>query len=203
MPRRFVALLGAALLLSGCEFPVWLVFEPPPITPPAQVSTPAFTPTYQAAATLTPLPPTALPCAYVWGYKDLQDETAHFQDQLVKAGLGRVEAALTAYGETCLDSITNQVIEFTPLQTDFHLAIPVRDARDKDEVGALIRRVLDEINNVSAADAPGTQPGLIELVFGDGREEFRLSFTLDQAMLELTTGQDGAALYELLTASQR
>lgn len=195
---RLGALLGMGLVLAGCSFPTWLVYEAPDITPPGLAATREFTPTVAPVETSTPVPPTSLPCAYVWGYKDLGDETARLQDRLVEAGLGRVEAVQSAYGETCLDSLNNTVIEFHATQNDFHFAVPVGELGDREALGKVTRQILDIVAKTAEDDPHLTPPGLVELVYGDGKEELRIRFLFSSENNERLRGLDGTALFEAM-----
>lgn len=187
--------------LSGCVFSTDLLFEPPPVTPVALRGTPEPTATSAVLPSLTPLPPTAIPCAYAWANKDLPDETAEVQEALKKAGLGNVEAALSAYGENCLDTASGTITGFTAMQTDFFFSIPVDDLNNRAEMGNWAARILEVLVLFPPGKVPGPQSGYLGLVFSNGRDENRLWVKLDFGLSALEKGLRGEALYDALKST--
>jgi hypothetical protein len=201
MRRGFLALF-LLLVLSGCEFPTSLFFEPPPVDGPvAAVSdTPAPPPT--PVLTDTPVPPTDIPCTYAWANNSLPDETALVQEALKKAGLGTLDASLSAYGENCIDTLHNKVVRFSVLQTDFYINIPVADTRDKVALGNLAAKALGVVAQFPPGKVPGPNLGQCTLNFQDLSGQVVLVFGLSQAQGLLDSKLSGETLYNALAAHE-
>jgi hypothetical protein len=195
----FACVLGGA---SGCAFATDLLFEPPPVTPAALLGTPKVTSTSAPRSSDTPIPPTIVPCAYVWANKDLPDESAFVQEELKKAGLGDVEAALSAYGENCLDTATDTIIGFTAKQTDFFFSIPADDLNNRAELGNWAAKILRVVALFPPGKVPGVNSGYVALVYSNGREETRLWFPVSQGARALENGLDGEAMFDGLSANR-
>lgn len=192
--------LAATLSLGGCSFPTFLFFEPPQIDTPAPAGTPATsTDTIPPTPTNTPIPPTEIPCAFAWANNPLPDETAVLQEALKTAGLGTVEAVLTAYGENCIDTQHNKVLRFSALQTDFFFTIPVADLRDKVSLGNWALKVLRVAQTFPPGKVPGPNLGQCTLTFQDQTGQAHLNFSLDTARKLLETGVSGEVLYTALS----
>jgi hypothetical protein len=201
--RHYLNLLflfgGAIWTLSGCTVATDLFFEPPPVTPEALLSTRPATETSVPVPSDTPLPPTPFPCAYAWANKDLPDDTAVLQEALKKANLGVVEAALSAYGENCVDTSTDTIVRFSAIQTDFFFSIPVKDINNRREKGDWAEKILRVVAQFPPGKVPGTNPGYIALVYSDGKNETRLWFQVEAGMRALDIGLSGDALYDALS----
>ena len=126
------------------------------MTPAALLGTPKVTSTSAPRSSDTPIPPTIVPCAYVWANKDLPDESAFVQEELKKAGLGDVEAALSAYGENCLDTATDTIVGFTAMQTDFFFSIPTDDLNNRAELGNRAAKILRVVALFRPERCPGS-----------------------------------------------
>lgn len=197
--RAALALLCLTWTTTGCVFSTDLLFEPPPVTPPALISPQPPTPTSIPRPSDTPVPPTPMQCAYAWANKDLPDETAFVQDALKKAGQGDVEAALSAYGENCLNTATDSIIGFTAMQTDFFFSIPVDDLNNRLVMGQRAAQILRVVAQFPPGKVPGVNTGYVALVYGDGRDEKRLWFKVEMGLGALDNGVDGEALFDLLS----
>jgi len=196
--KALFALLTLVWLLSGCAFPTELFFEPPPVGQPGE-ATPRFpTPTFTVLSSITPPPPTQLPCAYVWATKDLPDETALVQEALQKAGLGLVEVTLNAYGENCVDTQNKKVVSFATLQTDFYFNVPVNDLNDLNELGNWTAQILEVVRQFPPGKIPGSNPGQCGLTFQTIESETVLRFPSEVGLRALDAGLSGAALYTTL-----
>jgi hypothetical protein len=185
--------------MSGCSFSSDLFFEPPPVTPVSLQATPKVTSTAIPLPSDTPLPPTIVPCAFVWANKDLPDETAIVQEALKTAGLGDVEAALSAYGENCLDTFSDTIVRFAAKQTDFFFSIPVNDLTNRAEMGDLAAKILRVAAQFPPGTVPGTNPGYVALVYSNGRDEVRLWFLVEDGMRALKNSTNGEALFDSLS----
>lgn len=194
----FMAVCGIIWLAASCSLPSNLFFEPPPVTPPALAGTPEIRPTLTRAPTETPVPPTPFPCAYAWANKDLPDETAVVQEALKKAGLGNIEAALSAYGENCLDTVNDTIVSFSAMQTDFFFSIPVKDLNDRAEMGGMAEKVLRVVEQFPPGKVPGPNPGYVALVYSDGKDEVRLWFQIKTGLSFLGDDLRGEALFDAL-----
>jgi hypothetical protein len=196
-----VSLICIAWGANGCAFSSDLLFEPPPVTPPALQGTPKVTSTSAPLPSEPYIPPTTVPCAYAWTNKDLPDESAFVQEALKKAGLGDVEAALSAYGENCLDTTTDTIISFTAMQTDFFFSIPVDDINNRAELGNLAEKILRVVAQFPPGKVPGVNTGYVGLVYSTGREEKRLWFQVAQGMRALESGLIGEAMFDGLSTN--
>ena len=81
-----------------------------------------------ATATFTPIPAPVSQCAYSWARRDLPDVTALAQAALDTAHITDTTIRAEAYGEECIDQITNIPQRFGAMTTDFYLTISAVDA---------------------------------------------------------------------------
>ncbi|GAP05834.1 hypothetical protein ATHL_00675 [Anaerolinea thermolimosa] len=197
-----VGLIGLAAVLTGCRFPVELFFAPDS-PPPSQINT-APLPSLQGGsqpveneATLTP---TSLPCAYAWAEQSLPDLTAEVQRALDVAGLNRVEALAVAYGENCVDTLNNQVVSFSVMETDFYFTVVVEDTGNREALGNLIYQLLLITEQFPPGKAPGPNPGLLTVLFQDEKQNVQVRAKLVDALAAKTRGLRGSALLEALQA---
>ncbi len=198
---RILVCLFIPLLFAGCSFPTELFFEPPPVDNTARTNQPP-TPTFTVLPTTSPIPPTSVPCAYAYANNPLPDETAMVQDALKKAGLNSVEITVMAYGENCVDTIKNQVIRFSVMQTDFYFTIPVKDATSAAEMGTWAAKVLPVLKDFPPGKVPGPNLGYVQLNYQDGKDSKTLWVKIDLAQRALGNGLSGEPLFNALNYSQ-
>lgn len=191
--------LSCLILLASCQFPTEYFFAPN-VPPPKQLgktpvpsSTPVPSPT--SVPTFTPTP---IPCAFAWVNQPLEEETARLQDVLVKSGWSTVEGLLMAYGENCLDVSTNQVVRFTPLQTDFYFTVPVASIENQDELGFWVERLLQVAEQLPQNELPGMTRGYMSILFDNGQNQVRLWFPIEEGIKALENGLRGNALFQRL-----
>ena len=197
--KRLVTCMILLLFLSGCSFPTQLFFDPPPVGQPGDVLVITPDPTATPEPTDPPVTPTAKPCAYAWANKELPDETAVFQEALKKAGLGLVEVTLSAYGENCLDTQTDQVVSFGIMQTDFYFNIPVSNLNDKTEKGNWAAKVLAVVKDFPPGKVPGPNRGVCGMTFQTLADSTMLRFQVATGLRALEAGLSGEELFSLLS----
>lgn len=200
-----VWLIGLAAVLSGCRFPVELFFapdSPPPsqINPAPLPSVPGGSQPPENVATPTPSP---FPCAYAWAEQSLPDLTAEVQKALDAAGLNRVEALAVAYGENCVDTLNNQVVSFSVMETDFYFTAVVEDVSNREALGNLAYQLLLVVERFPPGNAPGPNPGLFTVLFQDEKQNVQVRVKLVDAQAAKTRGLRGSALLDALQSTHQ
>lgn len=203
--RYGVWLIGLAVALTGCRFPVELFFAPDS-PPPSQINA-APLPSLQGGGQLqenvaTPTP-TPLPCAYAWTEQSLPDLTAEVQQALDAAGLNRVEALAVAYGENCVDTLNNQVVSFSVMETDFYFTAVVEDIGNREALGNLAYQLLSILEQFPPGKAPGPNPGLFTILFQDEKQNVQVRLKLVDAQAAKTRGLRGSALIDALQSAHQ
>jgi hypothetical protein len=199
--KRFLFLAILALSLGGCGFPTDLFFVPPPVdTSSAGSPAPQPTPTFTIEPTGSPIPPTPVQCTYAWANKTLPDETALVQEALKKAGLTTVEVTVMAYGENCIDTLHNQVISFSEIETDFYFTVPVKDSRDQAEMGTWAEKIIPVMDGFPPGVVPGPNLGYCQFNFQDGTNDQTVWVKIELARRAQKNGLTAGVLYKALTA---
>ena len=164
--------------------------EPGPLanTPPP-TETPLPTPTQTVYRGL---------CAYVWSDQHLPLASLHLLQTLQAAGLDRVEVSVAAYGETCVDSGTNEVVSFTPQTTNYTLVVLVADAAERQVMGDLLAQMIPIIEEFHTTENLGGHLGLLEVQFQDGAAAAIFSFPLEQGIELVKQGLSGGTLLNRL-----
>lgn len=153
MKKRAI-LLGVLVALSSSIF--WLMRIVPkstqlPINPPINV-----TPTYEG-------------CYYMWASKDLPEVTVSFQARL-ESLYPEASGIASAYGEDCV--YADGHAQFGAMETDFNLAIQVKDISDNNELGKIIEAVLPAFDQ---KDLPA-KIGKITIQFKSGDKDRYINF---------------------------
>lgn len=137
------------------------------------------------AAQLTPAPPDALPletpastttsstenidCVYVWSSRALPEVSTEINQTFRQLGLVEVEVEASAYGKDCLDSATNQVVDFVILQTDVYFQVSIENVNDPQLLGEWVERIAKVmIDKYKPGKIPGTTAGYYGFTFTNG-----------------------------------
>lgn len=193
--------LGSLMILASCHFPTEYFFSPN-VPPPKQLGKTPI-PSSTPVPSPTPIPtftPTPIPCAFAWVNQPLEEETARLQELLLKNGWNTVEGMLMAYGENCLDVSTDQVVRFTPLQTDFYFTVPVPSVENQNELGFWVERLIQIAEQLPQEELPGITRGYMSILFDNGREQVRLWFPIEEGAKALESGLRGNTLFQKLQA---
>jgi hypothetical protein len=189
--RRFL-ILFALVLISGCS---------------SSFQIPNFfaTPTLMATETIVPEEtdtpdPSTFRCAYVWSTRDLPDVAREVTSAFRTQGMPEVEVTASAYGEDCIDSITNEVIGFSTMQTDLYFAVVVPDTSNTQLMGEWIEKIYHVLEMFPLDKLPGSNPGYIEITFSSGAEPVNLWFYRTDGQRALNEGLRGGDLFDDLAA---
>lgn len=178
-----------ALMLSACggtnaqTEPVPLTDTPPPS------ETPLPTPTQTVYRGL---------CAYVWSDQHLPQASLRLLQALQAAGLDRVEVSVSAYGETCVDSGTNEVVSFAPQTTNYTLVVLVTDTAERQVMGDMLAQMITIIEEFHTTENLGGHLGQFEVQFQDGAAVAIFSFPLEQGIDLVKQGLRGGTLLNRL-----
>lgn len=135
-------------------------------------------------------------CSFVWARKSLPDLSKDFKEAL-RDVQPQAEGYAEAYGENCIDSQGN-VVRFLAMETDFYVALKVRDLEDKQALGELIEQALAVVAKFPVEETPGPQPGYVGITFEAPGNELRLWFTQRDAETALDNGLHGEELFDAL-----
>lgn len=177
-----------------------LVFEPPTVKPAVRLdhAGPGF-------------PPTDYGCDssfyMVWSSHQLDGLSRQVQAALDEAGIEGSEATAEAYGEDWFEQGeaggAPELCNFSVMETDFHIALPVESLADLDGLGTLLTRVLAVLDQFPPEDTPGQQPGRVSVAFvSRGNEEGWVWFSLTEGVQARENGLTGEALLEALHYQQ-
>jgi hypothetical protein len=156
------------------------------------------TPVVLLTPTITPTPYQGL-CAYVWTEQQLPELSERLNQALVKATLDQVDAAISAYGETCVDSGTNVVVKFTPEELNYTLTARVEDTTDARTLGEWLVQIVLSVSDFHSGQAPASKAGRVEIEFQDASRAVVASFPLLFAQELVDQGVRGSALFEQLS----
>jgi len=147
----------------------------------------------------TPLPgATAYPgCYFNWATQPLPDLSRQVQEAVDKSSLTGVTASAEAYGENCYDNLTNKIVYFSTMETDFRFKAAVEDL-DEARLGKSAERLLEVIEALPGSSIPGPRPGYVGIAFQAGEKTVNMWFLLEDGKSALAKGLRGAALFEAL-----
>jgi heat shock protein HslJ len=189
-------ILGEGRLEIHTERGEVLIFGPPTVEP-------AVRPEHAGPD----FPPTDYGCAssfyMVWSSHQLDGLSQQVQVALDEAGIEWAEATAEAYGEDWFEGGeaggAPKLCNFSIMETDFHVALPVESLADLDGLGSLLARVLAVLDRFPPEDTPGQQPGRVSVAFvSPGNEEIWLWFSVTEGVQVRENGPIGSALLEAL-----
>jgi hypothetical protein len=141
---------------------------------------------------------TAYPgCYFNWATQPLPDLSQRVQEVVDRKGIAGVTALAEAYGENCYDNLTNKVVYFSAMETDFRFKAAVEDL-DKARLGESVERLLEVIEALPGSSIPGPRPGYVGISFQAGEKTVNIWFLLEDGKSALAKGLHGAALFEAL-----
>jgi hypothetical protein len=134
-------------------------------------------------------------CAYTWAYKDLPEINTELQAE-VQAVIPNAEAHATAYGENCVyeDGSAN----FSAMETDFYVIIPVDELADNKSLAKVIEQILPIVDGYAPPRVPGPNDGFVEFVFRHGEEQRILRIPIPLGRHLRNQGLHGAELIQAL-----
>jgi hypothetical protein len=141
--------------------------------------------------------PSSRQCYFNWAQHDLPDLTNQIEETFKDSGITIKRVSAYAYGEDCIAE-DDTVVYFTTLETDFNIAIAVKDLTDEEALGSLVEQVLRVLDRFPAGETPGPQPGHIRLTFESGEKSIGLWFTVTEGQAARDKGLRGKELYSAL-----
>jgi hypothetical protein len=141
--------------------------------------------------------PTNQPCFFNWATHLLPELTKQVQASLDSSGLSGVTVIAEAYGEDCIDPVTNQSVSFSAMETDFRITANVRNLKDSDNLGDLLEKILIVLDEYPAGSTPG-QSGYIGVTFESGKDKLNLWFLASDGKAAREKGLHDAELLEQL-----
>jgi hypothetical protein len=139
-----------------------------------------------------------LPCAFMWATKGLPELSNRIQSAIESAGLKRVTIYAEAFGENCVDTENKKIVSFGAMETDFHVTASVDDLTDKDALGNLLEKIMIVLDGFPAEEIPGPNPGIVNVSFQSGNEEFNMGFNMTEGKSARDAGLHGEELFEKL-----
>jgi heat shock protein HslJ len=152
-------------------------------------------------------PPTDYGCEQpfymAWNSHRLEELSEQVQGALDKAGLVGAEGYAEAYGEDWYEQAEDAgdsptLCNFSIMETDFYVTLPVEDLADYDSMGTQVAEILAVVDGFPVEETPGPQPGHVEVQFISGGEEARLRVPVTEAAQARAGGLAGAKLLEAL-----
>ena len=173
--------------------------------------TPSVKPAVRSEHAGPGFPPTGYGCAspvsMVWSSHRLDGLSRQVQEALDAAGIEGAEAVAEAYGEDWFEqseadgSLT--LCNFSVMETDFQIRLPVETLSDPEGMGTLLARVLVVLDRFPPLDTPGQQAGRVGVAFvsRDSQESW-IWFSVTDGVRARENGTTGSALLEALRAQQ-
>jgi hypothetical protein len=156
--------------------------------------------TQDETITATPDQLELTPCAYMWASKQLPDVSDKVQAAFNAAGLSKATIRAEAYGENCVEA-NGTVRSFSPMETDFHILLPVTDLTDRQTLGDMLEKLLVVLDQFPPGTVPGPQPGYIGVEFSTGQDTLNSRFTVSAGKSAREQGLHGADLLAALKNS--
>ena len=173
-----------------------LVFEPPSVEPVVrrEHAGPGFPPTDFGCTS---------PFSMVWSSHRLDGLSQQVQEALDEAGIEGAEATAEAYGEDWFEQAEAggppTLCNFSVMETDFHVLLPVESLSDLDGLGARLAEVLAVLDRFPPEDTPGQQAGRISAAFvSPENEEGWVWFSVTEGVQARERDLVGSALLEAL-----
>jgi hypothetical protein len=142
------------------------------------------------------------PFFFVWASHDLEGLTHTVQDALDEAGIAGARVRALAYGENWVEydepTGNSEICNFSVLETDFQITLPVKDLSDLDNLGDLLAILISVLDEFPPEDTPGSQPGIIRITFTAGDKILVMQFSAFTLTEVADDGLTGVALYEAL-----
>lgn len=155
MNKKYLAYLIVALLIgAGLLAKIWinrrhetavLATETPLFVPESPTGTPAYE-----------------GCYFVWATHNLPDLSTLVQ-QSAQSLQPQAQARAQAYGEDCV--YDDGHADFSAMETDYYISLPVQVPNDEDFMGDWIAQVMTLIGQLPKEQIPGGQPGFVEFRF--------------------------------------
>jgi hypothetical protein len=174
-----IILLFGLVIASACSFPRLTLV------------------TAQPKANITETPASAS-CYFVWATKDLPEVSGKFMAELKKI-IPKAEGRAYAYGEDCI--FADGHAQFSAMETDFSLTIPVKDLKDDEALGKQIELLLPVLDQLPKDTLPA-RIGRIEIQFTSSGENRFVRFQHEAAKKAFEQGLRGADLLNSLDSSQ-
>jgi heat shock protein HslJ len=173
-----------------------LIFEPPSVEPAVRPehAGPGFPPTDYGCTS---------PFSMVWSSHRLEGLTLQVQEALEAAGIRGAKATAEAYGEDWFEQSdeggTPALCNFSVMETDFTVLLPVESLMNPDGLGARLSEVLAVLDRFPPEDTPGQQAGRVSVAFvSPDKEEGWLWFSVTEGVQARQNGLTGGALVEAL-----
>jgi hypothetical protein len=146
------------------------------------------------------------PVSMAWNSHRLEELSEQVQGALAEAGLVGAQGHAEAFGEDWYEQAGDAgasptVCNFSIMETDFYVTLPVDDLADLDGLGAQVAQVLAVLDGFPTEETPGSQPGYVEIVFASEGEGDRLRFSVAEAAQVRERGLAGAELLGALRYS--
>ena len=146
------------------------------------------------------------PVSMAWNSHRLEDLSEQVQKALVAAGLEGAQGHAEAYGEDWYEQAGDvggnpTICNFSIMETDFYVTLPVDDLADLDGLGTRVAKVLAVLDGFPTEETPGSQAGYVEIAFVSEGEDARLRFSVTEAAEARAGGLAGAALLDALRYS--
>ena len=115
------------------------------------------------------------------------------QQRLAEIDL-HIAGSAYAFGEDCRQQ--DGTSTFLAMETDFRVRVPVESMEDEAALGSSIRRVMEVVDGLPAAELSGTRPGRVEFEFYSGADSsLRLIIEIDRYRAE-AQDLEGAELFK-------
>jgi hypothetical protein len=154
--------------------------------------------TVAASEVVTAEPPTtsAYPgCAYIWATHDAPELTEKFSSQ-VTAIAPNAKAHASLYGEDCV--YADGHADFSVMETDFHVRLPVIDLANEESHGNWMAQVMQVVVNIPRGEVRGNY-GFVEFWFEKGESEHIIARVPIQKYINEAQGKSGVELFKMFS----
>jgi len=133
-------------------------------------------------------------CAYQWAYEDLPELSKQLQEEIMTLNL-EATAWATAFGEDCV--YADGHADFSAMETDFYVQLPVTDLADFESFGNWMTQVMQVVEGLPRDLLSGPQAGFVEFKFTKSDTEFLFVRVPIQQFRETASGKTGEELFRL------
>jgi len=136
-------------------------------------------------------------CAYQWAYEDLPELSKQLQEEIMTLNL-EATAWATAFGEDCV--YADGHADFSAMETDFYVQLPVTDLADFESFGNWMTQVMQVVEGSPRDLLSGPQAGFVEFKFTKSDTEFLFVRVPIQQFRETASGKTGEELFRMFYA---
>lgn len=184
--------LTLQLALASCSLPA--ATQPVIAATSAPSATRSVLPSAEPVEPPPPaMTPTAASCKDAWTYQELPEISAQIS-QSIQALEPGASGFARVYGNGC--TYQDGHADFSAVETDFWVRIPVKNFNDENELGLMIVNVMKAMAAFPLGVVPGTRNGLVQIDFVTPTAEVKISGVSIDVYNGLPAGLSNVEIYQ-------